>query len=226
VPTALFVSLPLGIFQAIFRPAIWIFNGAGNWILKHLLRFDPVAETELAHSEDELRVIVAETQKALEVSPLEKEILLNALDLRHLTVRDIMTPRSSVVFLDVESLADSLRRAKISRHTRFPLCRGHLDETIGLVHIKDLLSLVGELKPELASVKRELLMVPQMMTLPRLLKRMLGQHAHMALALDEFGGAAGIVTFEDVMEQLVGEIQDEFDSEEPAFRRLTENGFW
>ena len=226
VPTTLWVTGPLGVFYAMFKPAIWLLNGAANLILKHLMHIDPVAETEIAHSEEELRVILAESQKAREVSPLEKEILLNVLDLRHLTVRDIMTPRGSVVFLNTEdSLAENLRIAKASRHTRFPLCRGHLDETLGLIHIKDLLTLADEPKPELASIKRDLLTVPEMMTLPRLLKRLLSHHAHMALAVDEFGGAAGMVTLDNVIAELVGQIQDEFDAEPPEFRRLDADDF-
>ena len=226
VPTTLWVSRPLGLFYTIFKPAIWLLNGAANLILKHLMRIDPVAEMELAHSEEELRAILAESQQASEVSPLEKEMLLNVLDLRSLTVRDITTPRRSVVFLNAgDSLAENLRVAKTSGHTRFPLCREHLDETLGLIHIKDLLALDGAPHPDLAAIKREMVTVPEMLPLPRLLKIFLTRHAHMALALDEFGGAAGIVTLDDVLEELVGEIQDEFDAEQPRFQRLDENDF-
>lgn len=96
-PTALWVSRPLGLFYTIFKPAIWLLNGAVNLILKHLLRIDPVAEMELAHSEEELRVILAESQKASEVSPLEKEMLLNIFDLRSLKVRDILGSRVRLI---------------------------------------------------------------------------------------------------------------------------------
>jgi CBS domain containing-hemolysin-like protein len=226
LPTTLWATGPLGIFYVVFKPAIWVLNGAANLILQYVFRIHPVAESELTHSEEELRVILAESQDAQQVSPLEKEILLNVLDLRHLTVRDIMTPRGSVVFLNAaDSLAENLRIAKASRHTRFPLCRGHLDETIGLIHIKDLVSLAEEPKPELTSIKRELLAVPEMMTLPRLLKRLLTHHAHMALAVDEFGGTAGMVTLDNVIEELVGPIQDEFDAEAPEFRQLSAGDF-
>ncbi len=148
VETTMWVSRPLGVFYSVFKPAIWLLNGAANFILRHFLRVDPVAETELAHSEEELRLILAESQQAQEVSALEKEMLLNVLDLRRLAVRDIVTPRGHVLFLDVEdSFADNLRAAKASRHTRFPLCRGHLDQALGLIHIKDLLTLAGEAAP-------------------------------------------------------------------------------
>lgn len=226
VPTTLWVIKPLDLFYTLFKPAIWVLNGAANWILKHTMHIDPVAETELAHSEEELRIILAESEEAQAVSPLEKEILLNVLDLRHLRVRDILTPRGDVVLLDTEnSLAENLRLAKASRHTRFPLCRGHLDDTLGFIHMKDLLCLADEPKPELAAIKRDLLSVPEMMSLPRLLQRLRSHHARMALVIDEFGGAAGIVTLDQVIEELVGSIQDEFDAEPPEFHRLTERDF-
>ncbi|HYJ04822.1 MAG TPA: hemolysin family protein [Chthoniobacterales bacterium] len=224
--TTLWVSRPLALFHTIFKPAIWLFNGAANLILRHVLHIDPVAETELAHSEEELRVILAESQKAQEVSTLEKEMLLNVFDLRRLAVRNIVTPRRSVVFLDVgDSLAENLRLAKSSGHTRFPLCRGHLDQSIGLIHIKDLLALEGDAISDLGSIKRELLSIPEMLSVPRLLNLFLNRHAHLALSLDEFGGATGIVTLDNVLEELVGEIRDEFDAQPREFHRLDENNF-
>ena len=226
VQTTLWVSRPLGVFYTVFKPAIWVLNGAANLILRHIMRVDPVAETELVHSEEELRLILSESHQAEEVSTLEKQMLLNVLDLRSLAVRDITTPRRDVLFLDVEdSFTENLRLAKASGHTRFPLCRRHLDETLGLIHIKDLLTLAGEPHPDLLAIKRDLCTVPEMLSLPRLLDLFLSRHAHMALALDEFGGATGIVTLDNVLEELVGEIQDEFDREQPEIQRVSEEEF-
>src|SRR4029077_8623287 len=116
-----------GVFHSIFRPAIWLLNSASNGIIKHLFRVDPVGEGELAHSEEELRVILTESEKSEEVSTLGKEILMNALDLRRRVVRDIMTPRGEVIFLNTEdSFEENLKTAETSRHTRFPLCEAHL----------------------------------------------------------------------------------------------------
>ena len=224
--TTLWVAAPLGWFYAIFRPAIWFLNGTANWLLKHVFRLEPVSEQELAHSEEELRVILAESAEAREVSPLGKELLINALDLRERVVRDIATPRGEVVFLDTEdSFEENLKRAVDSRHTRFPLCRGHLDDTIGLVHIKDMLKLVRDPKPDLQSIKRDLHNVPEMMPLEKLLGFFLGKHVHLALVIDEFGGTAGIVTLDNVLEEIVGDIQDEFDTEKPELRRVAQDEF-
>ncbi|MEQ1852911.1 MAG: hemolysin family protein, partial [Chthoniobacteraceae bacterium] len=193
---------------------------------KRIFRVDPVSESELAHSEEELRVIFAESAKAEEVSAVGREILINALDLQKRVVRDIATPRGDVVFLNTEdTFEENLKRAMESRHTRFPLCRGHLDDTIGLVHIKDLLKLVREPQPDIGSIKRELHNVPEMMPLERLLSFFLGRHVHLALVVDEFGGAAGIVTLDNVLEELVGDIQDEFDSEKPELRKVGKDEF-
>jgi CBS domain containing-hemolysin-like protein len=226
VPTTLWVARSLGIFYAIFRPAIALLNGAANFILKHVMNIDPVAETELAHSEEELRVILAESEESEEVTPLGKEILINALDLRRRVVRDIMTPRGEVVFLNTEqSFEENLQTAQKSRHTRFPLCEGHLDHTVGLVHIKDLLSSIREERPDLLKLKRELFPIPEMMPLEKLLKFFLSKHAHLALVVDEFGGTVGIVSLDNVLEEIVGDIQDEFDTDQQEYRKINDDEF-
>jgi CBS domain containing-hemolysin-like protein len=224
--TTLWVARPLGLFHLIFKPAIWFLNGAANLILKHVFKLQPVSEHELAHSEEELRVILAESEKAEEVSPLGREILINALDMAERVVRDITTPRGEVVFLNTEAtFEENMKTALDSRHTRFPLCKGHLDDTIGLVHIKDLLKLMREPTPDLQMIRRDLLHVPEMMALEKLLTFFLSKHAHLALVVDEFGGTTGIVTLDNVLEELVGDIQDEFDAENPELRRVNEHEF-
>ena len=226
VPSVLWISRPLGLFYNLLRPAIWLLNSASNAIIKHLFRVDPVGEAELAHSEEELRVILTESEKSEEVSQLGKEILINALDLRRRVVRDIMTPRGEVVFLNTEdSYEENLKTAQVSRHTRFPLCEGHLDHTIGLVHIKDLLASIRTEIPDLHSIKRELFPVPEMMPLEKLLKFFLGKHAHLALVIDEFGGTVGIVSLDNVLEEIVGDIQDEFDAEQQEYQKISEDEF-
>ncbi len=223
---ALLLVRPLQLFVTVFKPFIWLLNVSANLILRRLFRISPVGEGELAHSEEELRVILAESARADEVSPLGKELLINALDLKDRVVRDITTPRGEVVFLNTEdSFEENLKHATESRHTRFPLCRGHLDDTIGLVHIKDLLKLMREPAANFENIKRELHNVPEMMPLEKLLGFFLSRHAHLALVVDEFGGTAGIVTLDNVLEEIVGDIQDEFDAEKPEMRRVTQDEF-
>ncbi len=224
---ALWVARPLYWFSVAFGPAINLLNDTANFILTRCFRVEPASEHEIGHSEEELRVILTESEKAAEVSPMGKEILINALDLRRLVVRDIMTPRREVITLDLEnSFEENLKIAQKSRHTRFPLCQGHLDNTVGLVHIKDMMGLTPDQAPDLATLKREILPVPEMMPLEKLLKLFLTKHVHLALVVDEYGGTVGIVTLDNVMEELVGSIQDEFDVEEAEFRRVSEHEFY
>ena len=223
---ALKLVRPLDFFFALFRPAIWLINQSSNLVLRRWLRITPVSGNELAHSEEELRVILAQNAAQDSVTPLGKEILINALDMRDRVVRDITTPRGKVVFLNTEdSFEENIQRALDSRHTRFPLCEGHLDHTIGQVHIKDILRLLRTSERDLTTIKRDLFPVPEMMSLEKLLSFFLSKHAHLALVIDEFGGTTGIVTLDNVIEELVGDIQDEFDTEKPEFRRVNANEF-
>ena len=223
---ALLLVRPLALFYAVFKPAIWLLNQAANLVLRRFLRIHPVSEHELAHSEEELRVILGESERAQEVSPVGKSILINTLDMADRVVRDITTPRGEVIFLNTEdTFEENLQHAIASRHTRFPLCDGHLDNTIGLVHIKDMFKLMREPQPDMHSIRRDIFPVPEMMPLEKLLTFFLAKHAHIALVVDEFGGTVGIVTLDNVLEELVGDIQDEFDTEKPEMRKVTDDEF-
>ena len=219
---------PMWFFHLVFRPFIHVINVSSDWLLRRVLRVGPSAGHETIHTADELRSMIEQglDGEGTPVSQLGREILINALDMRKRVVRDIMTPRGEVVFLDVDDdFAQNLRVAQESGHTRFPLCRGHLDDAIGLIHIKDLLPLLRGGLGDLAAIKRELVQVPEMMPLERLLKFLLGKRAHLALVLDEYGGAVGVVTLDNVMAELVGDIQDEFDTAETDCRKLGEGEY-
>ena len=226
LPAILFLAQPLNWFYTLFKPAIWLLNKTSNFLLLKLLRINPAAGEETAHSEEELRVILNESEKSQEVTPLGKELLINALDLRQRVVRDIMTPRGEVIYLDIEdSFEENLAKAQRSRHTRFPLCKGYLDNPVGLLHIKDLLGLVRVDDPNLIDIKRDLLVVPEMMSLERLLPTFLSKHAPLGIVVDEFGGTMGIVTLDNVLAEIVGDIHDEFDAEQTEFKQLNPDEF-
>ncbi len=221
----LWIAKPLHLFYVLTRPIIWLLSTSTNLVLR-LCGISAVAGHEIAHSEEELRHIVAESQKSKEVTETEKDILLNALALNDRCVRDVMTPRNAVVSLDAgDSFAASLKVAIDSKHTRYPLVEGHLDHAIGLIHIKDLLALVGHPQADLRKIKRELHMVPELMPIDKLLRFLLDKHLHCVLAVDEFGGAVGIVTLDNVIEEIVGDIQDEFDHETSELRRVSDDEF-
>lgn len=225
----IFTAGPMRFFHLVMRPLVQMVEAVSGWFLRVVLRtpYEPGVEGEEA--EEELRALLRNTRPGQgdgAVSSLGREILINALDLRKRVVRDIMTPRGEVVFLDLEESFDrNVEEALASRHTRFPLCRGHLDDTVGLIHIKDLLALVQEDKTDLLSIRRELVNVPELMPLERLLKLFLGKGAHLAVVVDEYGGAVGVVTLDNVLAELVGEIQDEFDTDEDEYRKVGEGEF-
>ncbi|MFT5466140.1 MAG: CBS domain containing-hemolysin-like protein [Verrucomicrobiales bacterium] len=216
LPTTLKIVRPLHGFYLVFKPAIKIFNGAANLLLRWIFKIDPVSENENGHSAEELRILVQETEKSKEVTEIEREILVKALALNDRLSRDVMLPRSDVISLDIKvDFEANYRRALDSEHTRFPLVDGHLDEARGLVHVKDLMKLnARDGEKDLTTIERPLEPVPEMMPLDKLLKSFLDSKAHMALVVDEFGGSLGIVTLDHVLEELVGDIQDEFDNEE------------
>ena len=225
--TTLVIARPLHIFYVICKPFIWVLNGTANWLLKTIFKIDPVSEGEAVHSSEELALLVEESERQQEVTETEREILINALELNDVSVKDVMTPRSDVVFLDLDKgFPENLEHAIASKHTRFPLVRGHLDQTEGLIHIKDVLRLMNEHDQDLMHICRPLKVVPETMKLDDLLQLFLKERAQLALVVDEFGDPAGLVFMDNIMAELVGDIHDEFDEdEEPDFLRINEDEF-
>jgi len=220
-PTVLVSAWPLYIFFKLTYPAIWILNHAANAFLR-IFGIAPMSESEMGHSEEEVRLLLS-TTRATELSSEKRELLDNVFELSLRTARQVMLPRAEVVFLSTTaSLAENLQLARESGHTRFPLCEGDLDEVVGLIHIKDLFR--SETPPaDISDIKREIPFLPETLTLDRLLRLMRHQQVHMAAVLDEYGGVSGIVTLENVIEEIVGPIQDEFDAEQPEFIQRGEN---
>jgi CBS domain containing-hemolysin-like protein len=209
--TSLWVAYPLFWFYKVTYPAIWLLNQAANGLLL-MIAIPPAHESEISHDEEELRLLLASTH-ASHLSTQKREILDNVFELSHRVARQIMVPRGDVVYLSTHRpLAENLKLARRSGHTRFPLCHGDLDHVIGMIHVKDLFQYERPL-PSLEKVAREIVFVPETLELDRLLKRMRHEHFHFAAVIDEYGGVSGIVTLENVLEEIVGQIQDEFDFE-------------
>ncbi len=226
MPMLLALALPIDLYHGCVKWIVWLCNGSSNWLLRKVFRIDPPADGADSHSAEELALLVTQSGKSMEVTETEREILINALELNDLWVRDVMTPRNKVIALDADAPFEQILELAIdSKHTRFPLVKGHLDQAIGLIHIKDLFKLVNHPDPDLMRIKRDLKIVPDTMPLDTLLKFFLKEHAHLALAVDEFGTPVGVVFLDNVMEELVGDIQDEFDSEPSPFTRINDNEF-
>jgi CBS domain containing-hemolysin-like protein len=226
--TSLWVVYPLKWFYLLTYPFIWVLNHSSLWMLRQI-GIQPASEAELVHSEEELRLLFAGSQKHSASSALGRDIVLNALDLRRRVVREVMRPRQEIVVLDTQaSLAECIDIAEKTRFSRFPLCEsGDLDRTLGVVHIKDLYAARFRAKTaaDLGSVARRLIYVPETARLEKLLQLFLERKLHFAIVVDEFGGTVGMITIENVLEELVGQIQDEFDQEKPMIVKTGEQAW-
>src|SRR2546429_3351376 len=225
LPVALWTAQPLVWFGRITYPFIWLLNHSTQWLLGQL-GIETARETDRAHSEEELRLLFMASQKQSAGTHLGRDIVLNALDLRHRIAREVMRPRREIVALDTEAtIAECLDLAGKTRYSRFPLCEsGDLDKTPGVVHIKDLyaMRIKARTGADLLSVCRKLIYVPETARLEKLLQLFLERKLHFAIVVDEYGGTVGMVTLENILEELVGQIQDEFDQEKPLLVKKDE----
>jgi CBS domain containing-hemolysin-like protein len=224
LPTALCLARPLHWFYRLSYPFNWVLNQSAQWLLRRV-GLDPSGTPRLIQSEEELRLMLNQRQTG--ASGLGHEIILNALDLGRRIVRNVMRPRQQMVVFDTEAtLAQGLELAEKTRYSRFPLCQGgDLDKTLGVVHVKDLFAVRAKATrgADLAAVARKLIYVPETTRLEKLLQLFLERKLHFAIVVDEYGGTVGMVTLENVLEELVGQIQDEFDQEKPLLLRRGEN---
>jgi CBS domain containing-hemolysin-like protein len=222
--TTMFIARPLDLFTRLFRPAIWLLNASAKGFLS-LLGIGHGGEGEMAQTEEELKLILS---KGKALTKTGKSISLRAMALHNRTVREIMIPRTSVVFLSTErSIEQNILCAVENQFTRYPLCERNLDNVLGMIHIKDLFRLYGAQGSgsRLLDVKREILFVPETKPLEETLNLFLTRRVLMAVAIDEYGGTAGMVTLEDVLEEVVGDIRDEFDTETGPLQKVSESEY-
>ena len=215
--TALWVAAPIQAFYFLFYPVVWLLNTLSNLVLR-AVGVEPASAAEMAYSDEELRLVLARSRRSGLLTADEQRLMENVLNMTEKTARQVMSPRPSVISLSTQnSLKENLWIARESGHTRFPFCDGDLDHVLGMVHIKDLFEAreSGQLSPDFREVRRDILFFPEKVTLDRLLREFQRRHIHMAILVDEYGATAGMITLEDVLEELVGEIQDEFDKETP-----------
>lgn len=191
----------------------------GSNIILRLFRIDPSLDLNVIDVEAQIRSLVSD---GMEMPPLAEKMLQNVLEMRKRVVQDILLPRNQIQFIDLEDDQETnIDLIRKSGHTRFPLCEGDLDQCIGLVHIKDIFrSPLPDDKIDLRAIRREILRFSANEPIENVLQRFRRQKSHFALVTDEFGGTVGAITMEDILEELVGEIQDEFDREEPPMQEL------
>jgi CBS domain containing-hemolysin-like protein len=171
--------------------------------------------------------MAALTPELQRVSPWARSVFQNALCMNELDVSDVLLPRSQVEYLDInEPIEENIRVAMETGHTRFPLCDGDLDNTLGIIHIKDLFRTAKKLSTlDLRHFRRKTLRIPSTESLESALQKLLSNRVHMAIVIDEFGGTVGVLTFEAILEELVGDIHDEFDTEEAWIERLKDGSY-
>jgi len=217
---ALLAADPLRLLRRLLFPMVALTNRCALAVLR-LAGLPAGFVSETVHTEEELRAILALSHDRGHLTRVGRDILEKALGFSRLTARQIMVPRPDVVWLSTaRAAAENLQVARSSGYTRFPLCDGDLDRVVGIVHIKDLLPAQGPI--DLAAVTRAPIVVPETATADRLLRVFQRRALHMAIVVDEYGGTSGIVTLEDVLEEIVGEVRDEFDEEPPPAVRAGE----
>jgi len=225
LPVTVWCAQPLEWFYKITFPFIWVLNHAAQWLLRQA-GLQPASEADLVHSREELRLLFTATQRHAGGTSLGRDVVLNALDLGRREAREVMRPRGEITVLDTAaSIAQCLDTAEKTRYSRFPLCEdGDMDKTLGVVHIKDLYAsrIRARSGADLRAVARKIIYVPPTCRLEKLLQLLLDRKLHLAIVVDEYGGTLGLITLENILEELVGQIQDEFDQEKPLVEKAGE----
>lgn len=222
----LYTAWPMRVFYWVFFPTLWFLNSFTNKIVK-FFRIRSSLEDNV-HSEEEIRLIVEDSYEEGSISPRKASLLENVFEFGEITARHIMVPRQEIVYLLLaKSSRENLEIAKESGHTRFPLCDGDLDHVLGLVNIKDVIWQIEDSDNliNLYDLKRTILFVPEATPIDQLLREFQSKKIHMAIVVDEFGSTSGLVSMEDVIEELVGEIQDEFDQEQPKIFKQADDSY-
>jgi CBS domain containing-hemolysin-like protein len=219
----LWTASPLRLFYRVFRPIIWLFNGAATSLLR-LVNIQPASEAQLAHSEEELRMIISASQEGGHIDEVEQAIMRRALIFGEHIVGEIMVPRTEMASLPTEmAIAQALEEVAMSNHTRYPVYEDDMDDTLGYVHVKDLYR--ADRSRSVRTLLRPIGFIAETASIELALKRFQSTRTPLAIVVDEHGGTAGLVTIQDVIEELIGEVQDEFDHEAPPVEELSEGSY-
>ncbi|HEF9776024.1 hemolysin family protein [Campylobacter coli] len=218
----LWVARPLHWFWILFLPCIKIFDFLAAIALK-LFGIKPAKESELTHSEEEIKIIASESQKGGVLDEFETEIIRNAVDFSDTVAKEIMTPRKDMICLNKQkTYAENMQIICDHKHTRFPYIDGSKDTILGMIHIRDIVqNELSDKSENLDTFVKPLILVPENISISKVLVMMNKERSHTALVIDEYGGTAGILTMEDIMEEIIGEIKSE--NEEDSYKKLAEN---
>jgi CBS domain containing-hemolysin-like protein len=221
--TSLVIARPTLWSERLFKPFIWALNGTGNALLR-LVGVQPASGHQLVHSVEELKMLVTASAEGGVVAPQESELLHAIFEFGDLLVRQVMIPRTEIIAVEADlPLTEILPLITESTYTKFPVYDDDLDNILGIIHIKDLLRTMQEpgwQESTVRSLVREPMFIPETLPVSTLLRRFRDNRQHIAIILDEFGGTGGLVTLEDLLEEIVGEVSDPFDKFTPEIEML------
>lgn len=227
----LFVAKPIIIFYRVMYPFIWFLNGSAR-ILIGLFGMKPASDHENAHSEEELRILLSESYESGEINKNELKYVNNIFEFDERIAKEIMVPRTEMVTVSVDdTLIDIIQTIKDENYTRYPVVDGDKDNIVGFINAKELLTAVMMDRSlydnlQLSAFINPVIRVMETMPIHDLLVKMQKERNHLAILIDEYGGTSGLVTVEDIVEEIVGEIRDEFDEDEiPEIRKITEDHY-
>jgi CBS domain containing-hemolysin-like protein len=223
---ALWISRPLNLFRLVFNPVVWVVNASTNFVLRPWgIRLGEEME---AHSEEELRIMISSSTASGVLEPEERDYLNKVFDYGDRVAREIMVPRPDIEAIASDApLPELVDAAVYGRYTRYPVYEEDLDHILGAAHVKDLFRAARENPSDfdMSSIIRECLVVPENKRIEEILKEFQTRTLQMAIVIDEWGSVEGLITIEDIVEEIVGEIQDEFDEDEPAIERISDDLF-
>ncbi|MEO6694703.1 MAG: hemolysin family protein [Ignavibacteria bacterium] len=212
--TTLFVAIPLNVFYLIFKPFIWALNGTANRILK-MIGIQPATESEKSHSEEEIRILIAEGTRSGEIDQTEQQLIEKVFGFNDKIARDVMVPRNNMFAIDVEENREIVIEKVIEEgYSRIPAYKNSIDNIVGIIYSKDIIS-AAEYKNiiVLQDIIRPAHFIPETKHIGEILKDFQKKRIHLGIVVNEHGGVEGLVTLEDIIEEIVGEIEDEYDSE-------------
>lgn len=226
VGTTMGIALPLHFFYIVFRPIIWVLNGLANLILR-ILGINPVSGHDAHHSSEELQYLLDQGKETGVIDRNEHELIKNVFDFNERVVKNIMVPRTKICGVELTTPHQELLETLIKEgYSRVPVYDETIDKIVGIVHAKDILPLlVSNQELVLKDIIRVPYFIPETKKINDLLSELQQKRIQIAIVLDEFGGTAGMVTLEDIVEELVGEIQDEYDEEKPIVEKISDLEF-
>ncbi|MGK6351049.1 hemolysin family protein [Parapedobacter sp. DT-150] len=225
VGTTMSIALPLRFFYVVFRPIIWVLNGFANLLLR-LMGFQ-VNMGEAHHSSEELQYLLDQGRESGALDTVEHELIKNVFDFNERIVKNIMVPRTKISAIEMNCPIDAfIEQITKEGYSRIPIYDDNIDQIIGIVHTKDILPIIAKGKElVLRNIIRKPYFIPETKKINDLMAEFQQRRIQIAIVLDEFGGTAGMVTLEDIVEELVGEIQDEYDEETPVVEKISDTEY-